>query len=54
MPKNTHSQKKLLFLEPATDRSREELTQAIIRQLESHGLKIQKKGRLNGKDQKKS
>ena len=54
MPKTTHSQKKLLFLEPATGRSREELTQAIIRQLERHGFKIKNKGRLNGKDQKKS
>jgi len=54
MPKNTHSQKKLLFLEPATGRSREELTQAIIRQLERYGIKIKDKKRLNGKDQKKS
>ena len=54
MPKTTHSPKKLLFLEPATGRSREELTQAIIRQLERHGIKIKDKKGLNGKDQKKS
>ena len=52
MPKTTHSPKKLLFLEPATGRSREELTQAIIKQLERHGLKIKNKGRLNGKEKK--
>jgi hypothetical protein len=52
MPKNTHSQKKLLFLEPATGRSREELTQAIIRQLERHGVKVTNKRGLNGKEKK--
>ena len=52
MPKNTHYQKKLLFLEPVKGRSREELTQAIIRQLERHGVKVNNKRGLNGKDQK--
>jgi len=54
MPTNKHSQKKLLFLEPVKDRSKEELVQAIIRQLERHGVKVKKKRGLNGKDQKNS
>ena len=54
MPKNAHSQRKLLFLEPVKGRSREELTQAIIRQLERHGVKIKNKRGLNGKEQKNS
>ena len=43
MPKNKHPPRKLLFLEPVKGRSREELTQAIIRQLERHGVKIKNK-----------
>ena len=35
--------KKLLFLEPVKGRSEEELTRAIIKQLESHGVRINKK-----------
>ena len=54
MPTNKHSQKRLLFLEPVKGRSKEELTQAIIRQLERHGVKVKKKRGLNGKDQKNS
>jgi hypothetical protein len=52
MPTNKHSPKKLLFLEPATGRSREDLTQAIIRQLERHGVKVTNKRGLNGKEKK--
>ena len=54
MPKTTHSSKKLLFLEPVKGRSEEELVQAIIRQLERHGVKVKKKRGFNGKDQKNS
>ena len=54
MPTKKHPHKKLLFLEPVKDRSKEELTQAIIRQLERHGIKVKKKRGLNGKDQKNS
>ena len=54
MPTNKHSQKKLLFLEPVKGRSKEELAQAIIRQLERHGIKVKKKRGFNGKDQKNS
>ena len=54
MPTNKHSQKKLLFLEPVKGRSREELAQAIIRQLERHGVKVRNKRGLNGKEQKNS
>ena len=52
MPTNKHPHKKLLFLEPVKGRSKEELTQAIIRQLERHGVKVKNKRGLNGKDQK--
>ena len=52
MPKNTYTPKKLLFLEPVTGRSREELTQAFIRQLERHGIKVTNKRGLNGKEKK--
>ena len=52
MPANKHPPRKLLFLEPVKGRSKEELAQAIIRQLERHGFKIQNKGRLNGKEKK--
>ena len=54
MPTNKHSQKKLLFLEPTRGRSTEELTQAIIRQLKRHGVKVKNKRGLNGKEQKSS
>ena len=54
MPTKKHSQKKLLFLEPVKGRSREELAQAIIRQLERHGVKVKNKRGLNGKEQKSS
>ena len=54
MPANTHPTKKLLFLEPVKGRSREELAQAIIRQLERHGVKVKNKRGLNGKEQKNS
>ena len=54
MPKNTHPPRKLLFLEPVKGRSTEELAQAIIRQLERHGVKVKNKRGLNGKDQKNS
>jgi hypothetical protein len=54
MPTNKHPPKKLLFLEPVKNRSIEELTQAIIRQLKRHGVKVKNKRRLNGKDQKNS
>ena len=54
MPKNTHPLRKLLFLEPVKGRSREELAQAIIRQLERHGVKVKNKRGLNGKEQKNS
>ena len=54
MPTNTHPPRKLLFLEPVKGRSREELAQAIIKQLERHGVKVKNKRRLNGKDQKNS
>ena len=54
MPTNTHPPKKLLFLEPVKNRSREELAQAIIGQLERHGVKVKNKRGLNGKDQKNS
>ena len=54
MPKTTHSSKKLLFLEPVKGRSRVELAQAIIRQLERHGIKVKNKRELNGKEQKNS
>ena len=54
MPKNTHPPRKLLFLEPVNDRSKEELAQAIIRQLERHGVKVKNKRGLNGKEQKNS
>ena len=54
MPTNKHSQKKLLFLEPVKGRSKEELTQAIIRQLERHGVRVKNKRGINGKDQKNS
>ena len=52
MPTNKHPPRKLLFLEPVKGRSKEELTQAIIRQLERHGVKIKNKRGLNGKEQK--
>ncbi len=54
MPKNTHPPRKLLFLEPVNGRSKEELAQAIIRQLERHGVKVKNKRGLNGKEQKNS
>ena len=54
MPTKKNSQKKLLFLEPVKGRSKEELTQAIIRQLERHGIKVKNKRGLNGKEQKNS
>ena len=54
MPAKKHPHKKLLFLEPVKGRSKEELAQAIIRQLERHGVKVKNKGGLNGKDQKNS
>ena len=54
MPTNKHPPRKLLFLEPANGRSEKELTQAIIRQLERHVVKIKNKRGLNGKDQKNS
>ena len=54
MPANTHPTKKLLFLEPVKGRSTEELAQAIIRQLERHGIKVQNKRSDNGKDKKNS
>ena len=54
MPINKHPPRKLLFLEPVKGRSREELAQAIIRQLEKHVVKVKNKRRLNGKDQKNS
>ena len=54
MPTNKHSQKKFLFLEPVKNRSEEELVQAIIKQLERHGIEVKKKRGLNGKDQKNS
>ena len=54
MPTNKHFQKKLLFLEPVKGRSKEELAQAIISQLERHGVKVKKKRGLNDKDQKNS
>ena len=54
MPRKKHSPRKLLFLEPVKGRSKEELAQAIIRQLERHGVKVKKKRGLNGKDQKNS
>ena len=54
MPTNKHPPRKLLFLEPVKGRSREELTQAIIRQLERHGIKVQNKRSDNGKDKKNS
>ena len=43
MPTKKHSPRKLLFLEPVKGRSKEELAQAIIRQLERYGVKIKKK-----------
>ena len=45
---------KNIFLEPVNGRSKEELAQAIIRQLERHGVKVKKKRGLNGKEQKNS
>ena len=54
MPTNKHPPKKLLFLEPIKNRSKEELAQAIIRQLERHGVKVNNKRGLNGKEQKNS
>ena len=45
---------KNIFLEPVKGRSKEELTQAIIRQLERHGVRIKNKKGVNGKEQKKS
>ena len=54
MPANTHSTKKLLFLEPVKGRSREELAQAILRQLKRHGITIQNKRSNNAKDKKNS
>ena len=54
MPANTHPTKKLLFLEPVNGRSEKELTQAILRQLKRHGIKVQNKRSDNGKDKKNS
>ena len=54
MPSKKHPHIELLFLEPVKDRSKEELTQAIIRQLERHGIKVQNKRSDNGKDKKTS
>ena len=54
MPTNKHPPKKLLFLEPVKGRSREELAQAILRQLKRHGIKVQNKRSDNGKDKKNS
>ena len=45
---------KNIFLEPVNGRSREELAQAIIKQLERHGIKVKNKRGLNGKEQKNS
>ena len=52
MPINKHPPRKLLFLESVKGGSKEELAQAIIRQLERHGVKVKNKRGLNGKDQK--
>ena len=54
MPTNKHPPKKLLFLEPTEGRTAEELTLAIIKQLEKHGVKVKNKRGLNGKEQKNS
>ena len=54
MPTNTHPTKKLLFLEPVNGRSEKELTQAILRQLKRHGIKVQNKRSDNEKDKKNS
>ena len=40
---DAYKKKKLLFLEPVQGRSEEELTQAIIKQLKSHSVRINKK-----------
>ena len=54
MPTNTHPTKQLIFLEPVKGRSREELAQAILRQLKRHGITVQNKRSDNGKDKKNS
>ena len=54
MPANTHPTKKLLFLESVKGRSEKEFTQAILRQLKRHGIKVQNKRSDNGKDKKNS
>ena len=54
MPKNTHSSKKLLFLEPVNGRNEKDLTQAILRQLKRQDITVKNKRGLNGKEQKNS
>ena len=52
MPTNKHPPKKFLFIEPTEGKSTEELTLAILKQLEKH--KIKNKRRNNEKQPKKS